>query len=59
MTAYFNDITAQHNQKKVLLYSENGKYYCESKEHKIREVDFMTYVCDSCRKTYMGPLMVK
>ena len=59
MTAYFNDITAQHDQKLVLLHSKNNKYYCESQEHEIREVEFMTYFCDSCKKLYMGPVMAK
>lgn len=57
MTAYFNDITAPHDHRKVLLVSQNNKYFCESQEHELREVGFKTYFCDSCRKTYMGPIM--
>lgn len=56
MTAYFTDLTNQFNQKKVILRSKNGNYFCESEQHLIVEVEFMTYACKECKKLYMGPL---
>ncbi len=59
MTAYFNDITNQFNPRKVLLYSKDGQYFCESKKHEMKQTNLSTYVCQECKKIYMGPLMIR
>lgn len=56
MSAFFQDTTNQFNPKKVILYSKNGQYYCESQQHLIKEVAPNIFRCIECKKEYMGPL---